>query len=340
MQNPPKMKDVAKAAGVSPMTVSRAFKKHASVSQETRSRILAKARELGYVFDSTASNLRSKRTGFIAVTIPSLNNANFADTVTALTAELAEDDLQVLLGYTNYNPDDEQRLVEQLLRRRPDAIVLTGGTHTAQTRMLLSQTNIPVIEIWDIPEDPIQHVVGFSNAKAMEGVVDHLVAQGHRAIGLIGGEGSTDTRGADRRAGFVAAMTRHGLSADALVAAGDAPVSMQPGADAMAQLLATKRSLDAVVGVSDLSAFGAMSECQRHGMKVPKDIAVAGFGNFEISSTCNPGLTTVDACSSEIGLKAGRLLRRLLLDSAETAPPQLIEVQPKLIVRPSTAGPL
>lgn len=338
MQNPPKMKDVAKAAGVSPMTVSRAFKKDASVSKETRTRILTKARELGYVFDSTASNLRSKRTGFIAVTIPSLNNANFADTVTALTAELAEDDLQVLLGYTNYNRHDEQRLVEQLLRRRPDAIVLTGGAHTDQTRTILRQTNIPVIEIWDLPADPIQHVVGFSNARAMEGVVDHLVGQGHRRIGLIGGEGTSDTRGADRRAGFVAAMTRHGLSTDALAAAGDAPVSMQPGADAMVRLLKDHRRLDAVVGVSDLSAFGAMSACQRNGLRVPQDIAVAGFGNFEISTTCNPGLTTVDACSAEIGLRTGQLLKQLLSDNAGPASPYLIEVQPKLIARASTIG--
>ncbi|MEY4873296.1 MAG: hypothetical protein RLZZ563_2626, partial [Pseudomonadota bacterium] len=117
----PTMADVARTAGVSPMTVSRAFKQDSSVSEATRASILRAAEDLGYVFDSTASSLRSQRTDFIAVTIPSINNANFADTVGGLSDGLKDRGLQILLGYTNYDIHEEERLVEQLLRRRPEA---------------------------------------------------------------------------------------------------------------------------------------------------------------------------------------------------------------------------
>ena len=123
MQRSVKMKDVARAAGVSVMTVSRAFRKDTSVRAQTRDAILKVAEDLGYVFDSTAANLRSQRTDFVAVTIPSINNANFADTVAGLSEILSNEGLQVLLAYTNYNKAQEERATEQLLRRRPEAIV-------------------------------------------------------------------------------------------------------------------------------------------------------------------------------------------------------------------------
>ena len=117
------MADVARVAGVSPMTVSRAFKADSSVSEATREAILKAADELGYVFDSTASSLRSQRTDFVAVTIPSINNANFADTVRGLSDGLKARGLQILLGTTDYDMAEEERLIEQLLRRRRETAV-------------------------------------------------------------------------------------------------------------------------------------------------------------------------------------------------------------------------
>ncbi len=333
MKKSVKMADVAAAAGVSPMTVSRAFRSDASVGGATRARILRIADDMGYVFDSTASNLRSQRTGFVATTIPSLNNANFADTVRGLTETLADHDLQVLLGYTDYNTATEERLVEQLLRRRPDAIVVTGGTHTARTRMLLGAAGVPVVEMWDLPDDPIDYVVGFSNAEAMRLMVAHLFARGRRRFAFIGGEDRGDTRGADRRRGFLSAVGKTGLAPPFLISAGSVPVTMQEGATAMARLLSAHPETDAVVCVSDLSAFGALVEAQRQGRVVPRDIAVAGFGGFEISAVCTPRITTVDARSHEIGAEVGRLLGHVLAGKA--APARRIELEPRLLVRES-----
>jgi LacI family gluconate utilization system Gnt-I transcriptional repressor len=329
------MKDVAASAGVSVMTVSRAFRADASVGEDTRQRIRQVAEAMGYVFDATASNLRSQKTGFVAVTVPSINNANFAGTVGALSRGLEEAGLQVLLGATNYNVTDEERLIEQLLRRRPEAIVVTGGRHTDRARKLLESAGIPVVETWDLPENPIDHVVGFSNAATMQTMVDHLVGRGYTRLGFIGGDDEGDTRGADRRRGFLAALARHGLPAHRLSPAGAPPVSMREGADAMARLYRDHPDTQAVVCVSDLSAFGALTECQRMGLAVPQDMAIAGFGAYEISAITVPTLTTIDPYPEAIGHRAADLIIRLL--AADTPlPPQRIEVQPSLDARGST----
>lgn len=337
MQRTVTMKDVAQKAGVSVMTVSRAFKQHASVGEETRQRILQIAEDLGYVFDSNAATFRSQRTGFVAVAIPSLNNANFADTVGAMSDVLKKADLQVLLGYSNYEIQNEESLVEEFLKRRPEAIVLTGGRHTQRTRHLLERANIPVIETWDLPERPIGHVVGFSNRKAMRDLVRHLVDTGRQRIAFIGGDTDGDTRGADRRRGFLEAMGEQELSAERLIGAGEPPISMREGADAMSRLLMDYPDTEAVICVSDLSAFGALTECARLGVRVPEDIAVAGFGAYDISSICVPTLTTVDPHPAEIGQKAGELIVSLLRGNDSGADgPVCVEIAPQLSVRESS----
>lgn len=328
------MKDVAKAAGVSVMTVSRAFRDDSSIRQETRTTIRNVAEELGYVFDSTAATLRTQRTGFVAATIPSINNANFAETVAGLTDTLAKEGLQVLLSATNYDKDSEEIAIEQLLRRRPEAIVVTGGSHTPRARRLLQAADIPVVETWDLPENPIDHVVGFSNAKTMHEMVEHLIEQGHTKIAFIGGDASADTRGADRRAGFVAAMTAAGLEAGRLIEAGPPPISMREGAAAMSKLLSLHPGTQAVICVSDLSAFGALTECQRRGVSVPEDISIAGFGAYEIAEISVPPLTTVDPSSREIGIKAAETIIDRL---AGRSPNQLELIAPRLVTSGSTA---
>lgn len=330
----PTMTDVARLAGVSPMTVSRAFKPESSVSEATREAILKAADELGYVFDSTASSLRSQRTDFVAVTIPSINNANFADTVRGLSEGLKARGLQILLGYTDYDIHEEERLIGQLLRRRPEALVVTGGRHTDRCRRLLENAGIPVIETWDLPERPIGHVVGFSNAQAVRGMVDHFVAKGLTRIAFIGGEADRDTRGTDRRAGFIAAMRAHGLDAGRLIAAGAPPISMREGAAAMGRLLETYPDTQAVIAVSDLSAFGALTECQRRGVAVPGQISLAGFGDYEIAGICVPPLTTINPFPREIGARTAELILEVL--DGRRAEPATIGISPELLLRPSS----
>ncbi len=330
-----KMTDVAKAAGVSPMTVSRAFRADASIEEKTRKRVLEAAEKLGYMFDERASNLRSRKSDFVAVTVPTINNPNFAETVDALSLQLASVGLQVLLGYDRYDTAEEELRLQQLLRRRPEAIVVTGGRHSARSRRLLEASGIPVIETWDLPEQPLGHVVGFSNSSAMQLAVDHVVARGARRIAFIGGDFNQDTRGADRRSGFIQSMERHGLDPGCLIPIGG-PSSIRNGTSAMAHLLDTHSDIEAVVGVFDHASFGALAECQRRGIRVPEDIMIASFGAIDIATFAYPSITTVDPHASEIGRRVGLLIADLLENPERKTGPIRIEIGPVLRIGEST----
>lgn len=306
----PTMADVARVAGVSAMTVSRALRDGASIAPETRERIMSAVEELGYVLDQSAGSLSSKRTGFVAALIPSINNSNFADTARGITDALAGTGLQLLLGYTDYTVEKEEQLIEAMLRRRPEGIIVTGGSHTARSRRLLERAAIPVVEMWDLPKNPIGHVVGFSNAAAAGQLVRVLYSKGYRRIGFIGGTSNRDTRGAERRSGYEMAVEELGLPTGRVISFGAPPISMQQGGEAIVRLLERWPDIDAAICVSDLSAFGAVMECNRRGWSVPARIAIAGFGDFEVARCAYPSITTVSVACHEIGLKAGELLLR------------------------------
>ncbi len=292
----------------------------------------------GYVFDATAANLRQNRTGFVAVTVPTIDSANFAQTVRALTQGLAREGLQILLANTEYDPAQEEAVIAQLLRRKPEAVVLTGGQHTMRTRQLLRASKLPIVQLWDLPHDPLDHVVGFSNSASIGLLVDHLVSRGRRRIGFLGGDSDRDPRGRQRRAGFDAASARHGLDTCRLAPLGEPPISMSAGAAALDALLARHPHTDAVIGVSDLVAFGAMAECQRRRIAVPDALALAGVGNYEIGAVCAPRLTTVDAHAERIGAEAAQLVGKLL-NGDRSAPPRRLEIPPALIIRETSGDP-
>lgn len=334
----PTMSDVAFRAGVSTMTVSRALKDGASIAKGTRDRIIRAVEELGYVLDQSAGSLSSKRTGFVAALIPSINNSNFADTARGLTDALQDTGLQLLLGYTDYSVENEEGLIESMLRRRPEAILVTGGRHTLRGQKLLLNSGIPVIETWDLPKTPVNHVVGFSNAEASAALVRHLHGRGYRRIAFIGGTTNRDTRGADRRRGYEAAMSALGLAERRVISFGTPPISMKQGGEALVRLVEQWPEVEAAICVSDLSAFGALMECHRRDWKVPERIAIAGFGDFEVSKTCYPAITTVGVHCYDIGNKAGELLLRAIDGErhGKPIPAETIITDYEVIAREST----
>ena len=334
----PRMTDVAALADVSPITVSRAFKTPERVSKEARLRIFQAVETLGYVLDQTAGTLSSNRSGFVAALLPSLNNSNFSETARGLTEAIEAGGLQLLLGYTDYAADKEDTLVETMLRRRPEGIVVTGGQHTERVRRRLLNAAIPVVETWDVPVDPLGHVVGFSNAGAAYAMVRRLVERGYRDIGFIGGSSLADTRGADRRLGYQRAIADMGLPEGRTISFGQPLISMEQGGEAIVRLLEHYPSIDAVVCVSDLSAFGAIMECHRRGWSVPGRIAVAGFGDFEVSRYCHPRITTVAVDCYEIGRTAGEIVLRSIIAhrGGEMPPPETVEIPFSVIEREST----
>jgi LacI family gluconate utilization system Gnt-I transcriptional repressor len=302
------MLDVARMAGVSAMTVSRALRHDAPISQESRDRVLKVVAELHYTPDQTAKMFATKRSGFIAALIPSINNSNFADTARGITDSLEGTGLQLLLGYTDYSLQRERDLVAAFLRKRPEGIILTGGEHSEETRKLLQREDIPIVETWDLPIKPLDQVVGFSNAEAASVMVQYLANKGYKNISFIGGSSLQDARGTDRRIGYARTIKELGFTPGRVITFGDPQHSMEQGARAMETILESKYEVDAVMCVSDLSAFGALMECRRRGISVPDQIAIAGFGDFEVSRYCYPSITTIGLDCYQIGKSAGELL--------------------------------
>jgi LacI family transcriptional regulator, gluconate utilization system Gnt-I transcriptional repressor len=334
------MTDVAAAAGVSVMTVSRALKPDTRVAPKTRALVLSVVRDLGYVPDLLAGGLSSKRSGFVSLLVPSLNNSHFAETVMGMKRVLEPAGLQVLLGFTNYQDREEERLVEWMLKRRPEAIVLTYDGHTARTRTLLENAGIPVIEIWEQPNKPIEHVVGFSNRKAARDMTVALIELGFQRIAYIGESSDTGTRGDQRRKGFVDAMRKAGLNAERQIAYAPPPIGMAQGRDAFAALMNRFPDTDAVMCVSDPCAFGALTYCLERGWRIPGKVAIAGFGAFEISACSIPSLSTLAVDGAEVGEKAGGLILQLIAPATVRGlvkAPIFLEIATKPILRASTA---
>ncbi len=311
------MMDVARLAGVSSMTVSRALKSDSVILEATRQRILAVCEKIGYILDERAGALSSNQSGFISALVPSINNANFADLARGLTDIAAESGLQILLGYTEYSPEKEEALINTMMRRRPEALMLVAGHHSQRTRTVLRSAGLPVVEAWDIPQDPIHHTVGFSIAQTTTTMVRKLHDKGYREIGFIGGTSYPGSPGASRRAGYQAAIRELGLPEGRIVSFRQPPtaLAMGQGAEAIAELLARFPSVDAVVCVHDLAAFGALMECHRRGWNVPGRCAIAGFGDFEVARYSQPRITTIKVDSYELGRTAGGML----LDSVRSA---------------------
>ncbi|KWO46596.1 LacI family transcriptional regulator [Burkholderia territorii] len=330
------MSDVARLAGVSKMTVSRVLAGH-SVAADTRERVCRAIDQLGYVADAAAGALSSGRSEFVAVLVPSLSSSNFSDTVRGLTDALEPHGLQLLLGDTDYDLAREERLVRSMLRHQPRCIALTGAQHTDATRKLLERSAIPVVEMWDLPTRPIDTAVGFSNVRAARAMVRHLAERGYRRIGFLGGASELDRRGLDRLKGYQAEINALGLGEPRIVRLGESPITMSHGEPAMAALLDKWPDTDAVMCVSDMSAFGAIMACHRRGLSVPADIAVAGFGNFEVATCCHPAITTVSVDAYGIGLHTGEALLAALQarDGGEPIESRRIRIDYTIVARES-----
>ncbi|PRD44760.1 transcriptional regulator [Phyllobacterium phragmitis] len=336
------MRDVSRLAGVSQMTVSRVLADPDLVSEATRLRVMKAIEQLGYVPDRVAGSLSSRRTNFVTAILPTLTNSNFADTAQGLAEALRPADYQLLIGYTMYKLAEEERIIRAMLSRRPDAIVVAGMVHTKPASEMLLRAGIPIVEIWDVPDKPIDHAVGFSNFEVGRAAARHLLSLGHRRIGAIGsrtdGE-AIDLRGESRLAGFASVLREAGIGDELIVREGTAPVSHDHGAQTISILLERAPDVEAVFAVSDISAFGALMECHRRGIKVPADLSLMGFGDFDIARQCVPAITTIRVDAAQIGRLTGEMLVRLFNEEGGAADlqPSTIDVGFTLVPRQTTA---
>ena len=300
------MGDVARAAGVGKITVSRALSTPQKVSPATREKVAAAVAALGYVRDDTAGALSSQRSRVVGAVVSTLDQPVFASTIRGLSEGLAEGGLHLLLGTAQYEADTEAALVSALMGRRPDALILTSSEHTPETRALLTRAGLPVIELWELPEQPIYAAVGFSNRAAGRAITEHLVETGRRNIAFLATDRPGDTRARMREAGYAEALPGH---APRILRLPPRPGMTGPeyGAEGLARIIEEWPDTDAVVCVSDALGLGAFCEAARRGIAVPGRLAITGFGDVDDVGDAGIGLTTIRIDGHAIGRRAAEI---------------------------------
>lgn len=289
--------DVAKLAGVSAMTVSRVFNRPEQVPPATVAKVRAAIDAIGYVPNRLAGGLRSSKSKLVAAIVPTLSGPIFLPTIESLTTHLAGHGYRLMVGQSGYKNPNEDELIEDLISRRPDGIVLTGVTHTEQSRKRLLTSKIPVIETWDLALDPIDMLVGFSHEAVGQAVCEFLMRKGRSRLSVIGGN---DIRSVRRANSFASAAVHAGLAAP-MIQLVDAPAKLGDGRRALAALLSRSPEVDAVFCSSDLLALGVLLEAKSRGLEIPTALSIVGFGDLDFATDLDPPLTTVRIDSRRIG---------------------------------------
>jgi LacI family transcriptional regulator, gluconate utilization system Gnt-I transcriptional repressor len=303
------VRDVARLAGVAPITVSRVLNTPAQVSPDVRQKVLEVIQKTGYVPNRMAGGLASSRSRLIAAVVPSTVMSVFMPTIEALNETLFDAGYQLMLGQSDYSVEREEALLEAIVGRRPDGIFLTGILRPSQGRTRLLASGIPVVETWDLTPTPIDMLVGFSHADIGREVARFLIDKGRRKLALIRAE---DERAERRASAFAEAVKRAGLGAVETVNVG-ASRSLRSGRDALGRLLEQAPDVDAIFCSSDLLALGVATEARVRGIHIPDDLALMGFGDVSFAADMAPALSTVRINGAEMG----RLAARCLIDRAE-----------------------
>lgn len=327
--------DVARLAGVAPMTVSRCLNQPDTVRSETRLKVQRAIDQTGYVQNRLAGSLASNRSRLVAVVLPMVTNPIFSDTFQAINDRLTRSGYQVLLGISGYQSEQEQELLDVILSRRPDGIILTGTLHTPASRNRLRAAGVPVVETWDLSPEPIDMLVCFSHEQVGREVARHLLGRGYEQFALLA---VNDPRGLRRADSFIKALAERDLT--------EVPQQVFQGLPTLAHgrtglsvlldgiELSAQRPL-MIVCTSDTIAHGVLTEAAARGIRVPQELAVMGFGDMNFASHTFPALSTVRIDGKHMGdCAAQMLLERLLGQTTQNA---AIDIGFTLMERGSTA---
>ncbi|RCV91532.1 LacI family DNA-binding transcriptional regulator [Billgrantia montanilacus] len=305
----PTLQQVADAAGVSAITVSRALNAPERVNAATRIKVLATVERLGYVPNLVAGSLASARSRFIAVIVPSLANAVFIEVIHGLQETFEREGYQILLGNTDYDIEREYQLIRTFLGWSCSALVTAGLRHSEACRSLLTHWDKPIMEVMELG-DALDLNVGLDHHEAGRCMARHLLAQQYRSVVYVGACLDRDYRARMRFEGHREVLHAAGLEAPMIEL--DQLGSLDAGATGLERVLSRYPSADAIHFANDDLATGALLRAQRLGMTIPGDIAIAGFNGLPLGQHVTPRLTTIRSPRENMGrLAAEEVLKRL-----------------------------
>lgn len=302
------LSEVAVAANVSPITVSRALRSPEKVSAEARERITRAIADLGYVPDPAARALASGRTDVVGVLIPSVSNNVFSDVLHGIYDGIADSTLSVQLGTTGYSPLAEERLIRVFLSQRPSGLIVAGHEQSPAARRLLAEANCPVVQIMEIGPQPIDLAVGLSHFDGARAATAHLLDRGYRAPAFLGAQ--MDPRSQRRLAGFREGIRLAGRDGPNRVVTTPEPSSVSLGCRLLADLLARHPEADAVLCNNDDLALGVLFEAMRRNLPVPDRLGICGFNDLEMMAAAQPPLSSIATDRHGMGRMAVHLIRQ------------------------------
>jgi len=303
----PTMTDVARLAGVSQMTVSRVMRKSGYLSEDVMNRVHGAAGQLGYVHNRLAGGLAGADSSLVGVILPDLRNQVFTEVLSGIAGALGDSGIQPVFGVSEYSQQTETALVLDMLAWRPQGLILSGLEHSEKLRSTLASSSVRIAEIMDIDGAPIESCFGFSHRKAGRQMAVHLLEKGYRRFAYVGSQPNRDLRAQKRYKSFIAAIKRQGaeLVAQRIT---DEPSTMLAGRECTELIMQGSSKPEVIYYANDDLAAGGLMHCLARQIRVPEQLALAGFNGLNFLESLPQRITTICTPRFEIGTEAARFV--------------------------------
>jgi LacI family transcriptional regulator len=328
------LKDVAQHAGVSRATASMIVRNIPGISEKTRLKVLDSMKELGYIYDRVAANLRSYTSSMVGLIITEIGNPFFTEVMVGINNKLEKEGYTIFLG-TNYDSYEKQeKLLSTMIENRVAGIILAPVSNVKKEDIdQIQNLGIPIVLIGNKPKGAACDYVGVNNILGAQIAVRHLVERGHRRIAYLGGPPES-IAWKDRKEGYILALKEAGLPIDeALII--PSPSTREGGHTALQQVLQQSNRPTAIFCFTDIVATGVMMSLKEINLKPGRDVAIVGFDNIPEAVIVSPQLTTISSSVRSIGENAADLLSKRI-KGWEVEQQDLI-LQPELIIRDSSS---
>ena len=301
----PTLQDVADKSGVSTATVSRCLNFPDQVAAKTRDRVMEAVRALGYSPNFGARMMAAKRTFTFGAIIPTMENAMFARGLQAFQEELHDKGYTLLVASSSYRADIEEEQIRTLVARGAEGLLLIGHGRDPAIYDFLDAQGVPALVTWAVDRAEARPSVGFDNRAAMRAMAEKVLSLGHRRIGVINVEVSSNDRARARLEGIRDAINATEGTTLQLI---QTPYGIENGAAAFERLMTAALPPTVVIAGNDALAVGALRQARVMGLDVPGDVSVTGFADIELAQVAVPSLTTVHVPHQEMGRRAARAL--------------------------------
>jgi LacI family transcriptional regulator, gluconate utilization system Gnt-I transcriptional repressor len=329
-----RMRDVAKRAGVSTMTVSRALNEPSRVSDEMRERVIRAVKEIGYLPNHLARSLSSTRSTTVALIVPSIDNSIYSQTIKGLSEVIRRSGFQLMIAECGHDRAEEEELIKTFLAHRVSGLILHNTEHSAEAVAMIRQSGVPVVENGNLPRQPVDMAVSYSNRDAAQAMTLHLGRLGYKKIAFASLYSVNNDRSRDRLDGYLAALAQLGQAVDPRLMI-ETSRGLAAGAEAVARVVQTVPEVDALFCAGDVLAVGALFECQKRGWAVPGRIAIASYDDVELLRHVSPTVTTVRLPRYDIGERSAQMLLSRIMDGAEHLRGSVVDLKFEIIQRDS-----